>query len=453
MNNTIVAEFQKQAWAMEPKSLNALILQMSEIDHTPLAAVSIGAPAATLQVDKGVARISIRGVLMDDVPAIFRWFGIQATSYGDIRDLISQALGDDKIKSIVLDVDSPGGVVGSVLETADVIVKARDQKKITAEVGGVAASSAYWLMSQAKKITAGPNSAVGSIGIYTVFADFSKAAEIEGVVVHVIRSGDLKGMGVTGAAISAEQIAAMQEYVDGIAANLIKSVANGRGLPLAEVKALATGQLWIAKKAKSLGLVDSIRSASSLTSENSILGEVPMTETNSQEAQTGAASQTNAAENSADSQPTAADAMQRFAAIKAAFPEDLAFATAQFEAGATVDQAKAAYAEVLREKLKASEKKNTDLQAKIDDEASTTAADAGGEGAEATGAGETGKTTGETNFMVVARERAEKDGKGITAAMKAVAHEQPDLHADWVANIRPVKNVRARRVDAKKAKA
>ena len=429
MNKAMLAEFQKKVWLVEPRTLNALAVQLTEAASISLSLADTERkePAAELQVIAGVAVIPIKGVLMNQVPWFFGIFGIDATAYSQISDMIKEALGDKSVESILLDVDSPGGEVGSVLETAEAIKNAAAQKPVRAQVGDLGASGAYWLMSQAREITASPNSGVGSIGVYTVYVDWSKAAEKDGARVHVIKSGDLKGMGVMGAEISDEQINAMQRYIDGIADNFIKSVANGRGKPVEEIKKLATGQLWIAKDGKKLGLVDSVNRASPLSNNvnNKNLGARIMSEEKKDEQ--AVETRETKAEAAVPAQPTAMEERERFTALKAAFPDDLAFAAEQYEAGSSVQDAKAKYAEILQKRLAEKEAENAQLKANAEKAAAekAPAKSAGGASPLKHVDGEAGGD--EADLMVLAKERAGKKGISVGAAIEEIYKEDPDF--------------------------
>ena len=263
--NTIVAEMQKEAWAMEAKALDLHFQQLAELD-VPTGEGSYNAGPLNsddsrqnkLRVENGLAIIPIHGVLMKQVPNIYRWCGIKATTYSEIIEMINEALGRDDVDTLLLDVDSPGGQVAGGIETGNAIFAARQKKKVIAYANDIACSGAYWLPSQAEEFTAGPNAIIGGIGVYMVYVDYSKSAEDMGIKVHVIRSGEHKGMGIVGAEITDKQIAAIQEVVDGMAKNFIAAVVRGRGLSENKVRELATGRVWIAEAAKSVKLIDGI---------------------------------------------------------------------------------------------------------------------------------------------------------------------------------------------------
>ena len=138
------------------------------------------------------------------------------------------------------------------------------------------------------------------------------------------------------------------------------------------------------------------------------------------------------------SQPTAMDERERFTALRSAFPDDLAFASDQYQAGATVEQAKAAYADVLRQRLADSKDETSKLQTKLDSQAKASTDD---DGAEAVVHNEA-PVSEDADFMGAARALAKEEKISLTEAMKKVAKEQPELHAAWKANIRPVRQTR-----------
>lgn len=90
----------------------------------------------------------------------------------------------------------------------------------------------------------------------SVLTDSSGAAAAEGLKIHVISTGGVKGGGVPGTEITDEMLDEVQEMVDGIGEVFFEAVAKGRRLSLARVKTLTDGRLHIAAKAP--GLVDAV---------------------------------------------------------------------------------------------------------------------------------------------------------------------------------------------------
>lgn len=416
MINSIAAQMQKEIWAMEPVRLEAMFSILAAKDFGLLQDISAKMPAAQMRIENDTAVIPITGVLMKSVPWYFSIFGIAATQYSDIIDMLAQAVANSSIKSILLYIDSPGGQVAGGMETADAIRNAAKSKTVNAYIEDLGASGAYWLASQAGHIKANPNAMVGSIGVYTVYIDWSKFAESVGAKVHVIRSGEHKGMGVEGAPITENQIAAMQETIDGMAGHFKSEVATGRKMSAEKVAELATGRVWLAPAAKENGLIDEVGLVANIKNSNNsnqIKGDVTMDEKN----QTTAPSmEAITAESKKQADLAIAADRQRLSAMKTAFPKDLAFALEQYEAGATVEQAKAKYCDVLMAK-------QPEKKAAVTAGAAPIAA--GGEGGETQG-----------DFMEQAKAISIAEKTTMTAAMQKLARENPQLHADFVEKCR-----------------
>lgn len=221
-------------------------LALTVVDHAPLS------------VRGGVAEIKIHGVMMRTVPWFLAVFGIDATGTDDIRGQLADAVADPMVKSIAIEIDSPGGTVAGTLALADDIRAAREKKPIAVHVPDLAASAAYWVGAQGSTLTAGGSALIGSIGTYVTILDLSKRAEAEGIKVHVVSSHELKGIGVPGAPLTEAQRADVQRVVDSLTAVFVRGVADGRGADVAKIQELATGQMWIGSEAKALGLVDEI---------------------------------------------------------------------------------------------------------------------------------------------------------------------------------------------------
>lgn len=217
----------------------------------------------------GVAHIDVKGPLLKDVPLIFKFFGVQATSYLDLAGAMHRANNDPRVNSIQLDVDSPGGTVSGIAGAADAInaVVTQGKKRVVAHVDGMAASAAYWISSQASEIRAERDSLVGSIGVYQVVNDFSAAAKESGVKVHVIRSAPHKGVGVEGAEITGEHLASIQASVDSAHEMFVADVSRGRNMTHEQVQEIATGEVWYAADALDKGLIDGIGSSSANTTK------------------------------------------------------------------------------------------------------------------------------------------------------------------------------------------
>ncbi|MFC6617983.1 S49 family peptidase [Deinococcus radiophilus] len=110
----------------------------------------------------------------------------------EVTAAVNAALGNADIVGIVLDINSPGGMVEGVDAAAEAIRNAATQKPVIGCVRDLAASAAYWMASGATQILTSRTSMVGSIGTYIRWTDSSALYSEMGMQVHVYRSGNLK---------------------------------------------------------------------------------------------------------------------------------------------------------------------------------------------------------------------------------------------------------------------
>lgn len=171
-------------------------------------------------------------------------------------DQFAAAEDDDAVKAIVIRIDSPGGTVAASQEIAAYV--AACEKPVVVSVGDLCASGAYMVASQADSIVAMPGSSVGSIGVIMQIPNLEGLMDKLGVDFQVLIAGERKDEGSPYRALTPEEIAAFQGDLDTIHTQFIDLVAEGRGLPSKDVRALATGETYLGSKAIDLGLVDEI---------------------------------------------------------------------------------------------------------------------------------------------------------------------------------------------------
>ncbi|MDT4841276.1 signal peptide peptidase SppA, 67K type [compost metagenome] len=154
-----------QPWLMLPLALDNL-LAIADRMGDPAALVTKRGErlesARTVTVRDGVAIVPVVG-------PIFRYANLfaeisGATSTQVLATDIRAALDDPKIKAIILNIDSPGGVATGIHELAEMIYEGRARKRIVAYGGGTVASAAYWIASAANEIVIDATAVAGSIG-------------------------------------------------------------------------------------------------------------------------------------------------------------------------------------------------------------------------------------------------------------------------------------------------
>jgi len=187
-----------------------------------------------------------------------------------------RAVGENqRIRAVVLDVDSPGGSApgSSYLHLA---VKALAQRKpVVAFIRGLGASGAYMLSCPASRIVAIPSALIGSIGVISMHPLLYEAMDRLGLRMAVTKSDRLKDMGSMFREPTDEERRKEQELVDDLHDQFLDAVAQGRGLDKARVKEIATGEVYTARRGKELGLVDELGDLERAIDLAAELGNVP----------------------------------------------------------------------------------------------------------------------------------------------------------------------------------
>ena len=251
-------------WAILPAKLEAIVAvaqrhargeRLAPEAVAEIAAAANGRQAA--QARGAVAVLPIVGTIIPRGDMLAESSG--AVSTQRITANFRAALADPAVSAIVLDVDSPGGSVFGVDELAGEIYKARGVKPIVAVADYLAASAGYYLASAADELMVAPTGEVGSIGVFAMHADFSRALDQDGVTVNLISAGKFKTEGNPYAPLGEEARAAMQGRVNDYYGLFTNAVARQRGVSVADVRdGFGQGRVVGAAAAVGLGMADSI---------------------------------------------------------------------------------------------------------------------------------------------------------------------------------------------------
>ena len=172
--------------------------------------------------------------------------------------LLRQARENNKVKAVVLRVDSPGGsaYASEVIRREIDLLKASG-KPVVVSMGTYAASGGYWISAPADKIFASPTTITGSIGIYGLMMTFENSLKKLGVSTDGVSTTDIASFGPT-RPLSSGMSKLFQLNVERGYQDFITLVAKNRDMTLAQVDAIAQGRVWSGLKAKELGLVDEL---------------------------------------------------------------------------------------------------------------------------------------------------------------------------------------------------
>ena len=184
------------------------------------------------------------------------WFA--QTDYADIRASVRHSAADRSIPTIDVFIDSPGGSVIGLIETADVINAANRVKPVRAFVTGIAASAAYWLASQASTITLTPSGEVGSVGVLDLHADISKALESAGVKLTAVTAGEHKAERAPFTPLSDSAKEHMQAGVNAWYRDFLCAIRRGRGARVSSTSNYGGGRMLSSREALAAGMVDFI---------------------------------------------------------------------------------------------------------------------------------------------------------------------------------------------------
>lgn len=205
-----------------------------------------------MEIRDGIAYIPIGGAIGQKLTPFDRGDG--CVDVLDVRQELAQAEDNRMVRGIVIDMDSPGGMVTGTPELADRI--AAVEKPIYTYSSGMICSAAYWIASATDGIFCTRSAAIGSIGVYLPVLDVSALYEQRGVKVELITAGKFKGTGFPGTKLSAEQRAELQARVNYIYDMFTAQVRKTRGDAIADET--MQGQVFVGEEAQRLGLVDAI---------------------------------------------------------------------------------------------------------------------------------------------------------------------------------------------------
>ncbi|EEX92810.1 protease IV [Vibrio orientalis CIP 102891 = ATCC 33934] len=172
--------------------------------------------------------------------------------------LLRQARNDDKVKAVVLRVDSPGGsAFASEVIRNEIEALKEAGKPVVASMSSLAASGGYWISMSADRIVAQPTTLTGSIGIFSVITTFEKGLNNLGIYTDGVGTSPFSDVGVTtGLSDGASQ--AFQMGIEHGYNRFIGLVSQSRDIPLENVDDVAQGRVWTGQDALEFGLIDKI---------------------------------------------------------------------------------------------------------------------------------------------------------------------------------------------------
>ena len=177
----------------------------------------------------------------------------------DSREPVRQLryfLKKDSVKAVVLRIDSPGGVVGPSQEIYQEVKRLAAKKQVVVSMGSLAASGGYYIAAPATVIYANPGTITASIGVLIKFSNIEGLLDKIGIKSSTIKTGTYKDAGAPDRPLSPEDRAMFQAVIDSTHEQFVRAVAEGRKLPIDEVRRIADGRVLSGEQAKEVKLVD-----------------------------------------------------------------------------------------------------------------------------------------------------------------------------------------------------
>lgn len=194
-----------------------------------------------LTISSGVGLVQVKGLIIDPLETVK-----QLHDFGK----------DDKVKAVVLRIDSPGGVVGPSQEIWSAMKRLKEKKPVIVSMGSVAASGGYYIAVPATLIYANPGTITGSIGVLMKFSNLEGLMGKVGMKSFTLKTGRFKDVGSPSRPMSDAERAMLQSVIENTHSQFVKAVAEGRKLSQEQVRAIADGRIFSGEQALEQKLID-----------------------------------------------------------------------------------------------------------------------------------------------------------------------------------------------------
>lgn len=254
-------------WAILPEALQSLST-ISDINTGFAPKVAQSPFPASFGADLNMAVLPIHGVILPYSSPFASYIG--ASCLDALSQQFCIARDNPDIRAIVLDIDSPGGMVTGVHAFSQQVFAARPIKPIIAKVSGLAASAAYWIAASCSKILLDPTAMVGSIGVVASYTDDKEKHKKAGVLKTDIVSTQSPHKRPDSS--TPEGRNQLQAQVDQLAQVFIEAVALYRNTsPETVLKEFGQGGLCVGKTAVTQGMADGLLNSNNFSSMTSTL--------------------------------------------------------------------------------------------------------------------------------------------------------------------------------------
>ncbi|MGE0589160.1 MAG: signal peptide peptidase SppA [Cyclobacteriaceae bacterium] len=170
---------------------------------------------------------------------------------------LRRARNNDRVKAIVIRVNSPGGVFQAADDIWREVSLATEEKPVIASMSDYATSGGYYLAMASDTIVAQPTTVTGSIGIFSVLFDMSRLLENKlGITSEEVKTGDVGGLITVTRPLTAMEQEIWQQQTNDLYEAFTRKAAEGRNMSQEDIKKIASGRVWTGVQGKDNGLVD-----------------------------------------------------------------------------------------------------------------------------------------------------------------------------------------------------
>lgn len=212
-----------------------------------------------LSISSGVGLVEVKGLIIDPLETVK-----QLHDFGK----------DDKVKAVVLRIDSPGGVVGPSQEIWSAVKRLKEKKPVVVSMGSVAASGGYYIAAPATLIYANPGTITGSIGVLMKFSNLEGLMGKVGMKSFTLKTGKFKDVGSPSRTMSDDEKAMLQSVIENTHSQFVKAVAEGRRLSEEKVREIADGRIFSGEQAVANKLIDRLGTMQDAVAEAGRLGGI-----------------------------------------------------------------------------------------------------------------------------------------------------------------------------------
>lgn len=205
--------------------------------------------------------IDIAGIISSEKKRTLAAFDAEPDMVARIKEELTQAAEDDRIKAVILKINSPGGTVtaSDIIYREIVKFKKKNHIPVTAALMDIATSGGYYIACAADTIVAHPTTVTGSIGVIAMKFNVKGLMDKLGVEEDSIKAGSMKDILSPFRPMTGKERTIIQDLIDSLHLQFMKTVARGRKeLMMEEVRPLADGRVFTARKALDARLVDAV---------------------------------------------------------------------------------------------------------------------------------------------------------------------------------------------------